>query len=191
MTKDNLDQEVDGGCLPGAFKLSGEMQMPAGSAKGKGDGAKAASGINSRRNDTNNLQQVDTTTLTSVLVEQAVDVVHDSCGLPVAIAAIAGLPGGVKGAGIWGEVIPGGGETDLSKDSIEGGTRVGGWADLRRHYIPLRVYSRRSGTGSSTLLRGAGGGPSAPLRSAPGCNLDIRGWIKAHCSSVRSMIIFE
>ena len=38
MTKDNLDQEVDGGSLPGAFKLRGEMQMPAGSAKGKGDG---------------------------------------------------------------------------------------------------------------------------------------------------------
>ena len=138
MTKDNLDQEVDGGGLPGAFNLSGEMQVPAGSAKGKGDGAKAASGINSRRNDTNNLQQVDTTTLTQVLVEQAVDVVHDSCGVPVAIAAIAGLPGGVKGAGIRGEVIPGGGETDLSKDSIEGGTRVGGWAARTLPAILLR-----------------------------------------------------
>jgi hypothetical protein len=71
------------------------MQNPARSTPSKGDSANTAI----RNPDTEGLEHVDTATITKVLVEQAVNVVHESCGLPVTMAAIAGLPGGVLGAG--------------------------------------------------------------------------------------------
>ena len=92
MAKDNLDQEVDSGGLPGAFELSGEMQMPARIIPGKGNSALTASGIKISNPDLKGLDHVDTSAITQVLVEQAVDVVHETCGLPVTIA----FPQGVR-----------------------------------------------------------------------------------------------
>jgi hypothetical protein len=99
VTKDNLDQEVDSGSLPGAFELSGEMQMPARIIPGKGNSALTASGIIISNPDLKGLDHVDTSAITQVLVEQAVDVVHETGGVPVTVVAIAGLPGGVLRSG--------------------------------------------------------------------------------------------
>ena len=97
--EDNLDQKLDRGGLPGPLNFSGEVQNPARSTPSKGDSANIASKIKIISPDTEGLEHVDTATITKVLVEQAVNVVHESCGLPVTMAAIAGLPGGVLGAG--------------------------------------------------------------------------------------------
>ena len=74
------------------------------------------------------LGQVDTSTIPEVLVEEAINLIHETGALPATIAAIAGLPGRITITSIRGKVIPGGTQTQLPEYSIESCTRISRWA---------------------------------------------------------------
>jgi hypothetical protein len=131
MGKDNLDQEVKRGPLPGAFKPGREAQLPARITPTEGDGALTPSVTITPRIgifDLEDLEQIEASAITEILVEQAVDLLHETGALPATVAAIAGLPGRITITSIRGKVIPGGTHTQLPEYSIESCTRISRWA---------------------------------------------------------------
>ena len=127
MSEDNLDQKLDGGTLPGAFKSRWEGQVPARSDPNQEDGTLPANRINSQRIgifDLERLAEIEAGAITEILVEETEDLVHKTGALPATVATIAGLPGGVTLTGIRWKVIPGGTLTQLPEDTIESCTRI-------------------------------------------------------------------
>ena len=122
---------MDSGTRPGACKLGREAQLPATSTPTEGDGARTASGINIPRNDTfdlEDLEQIEASAITEILVKKAVYLIQETGALPATITAIAGLPGGVTPNSVRRKVVPGGTQTQFPEYSIESCTRISRWA---------------------------------------------------------------
>ena len=85
MSEDNLDQKLDGGTLPGAFKSRWEGQVPARSDPNQEDGTLPANRINSQRIgifDLERLAEIEAGAITEILVEETEDLVHKTGALP-------------------------------------------------------------------------------------------------------------
>jgi hypothetical protein len=80
--KDHITEKLEGSPLPGTKKF-------------KGDEGNLARGVSCEADETSfqELKKINTTAITQILVEEAVDPIHDPLASPEAVGAIACLPG--------------------------------------------------------------------------------------------------
>ena len=115
---------MGGSLLPGALPLGGEGEFLFPAATFENEIAVITGGV-----------QVEAAAITEVVPEEAEDFANEAKAEPLAVAAVAGLPGGEL---IEGQVVPGVGGAELGEDAIqdeavvEEGTAGGGGGGWRK-----------------------------------------------------------